>query len=129
MLNPYQKASEIELKSRVEQSSPHELINMLLQGARSHIATAQGHLQRKHVREKGEHITKAISIVEGLISCLNHEAGAGIATNLNQLYLYIQQLLLKANLNNDENLLTEATQLLAEIHAAWQKIDASEKNS
>lgn len=126
MKNPYQQALEhyksIELQTRIETASPHELIHLLLQGARSHIATAQGHIQRKQISEKGEHIGKTISIIEGLRVSLDHENGGEIATNLDRLYEYIQNILLKANLDNDIELLAQANSLLAEIHQAWQDI-------
>ena len=126
MKNPYQEAvnqyRSIELQTRIETASAHELTHLLMQGARSHISTAQGYIERKQITEKGEHIGKAISIIEGLRTSLDHEQGGEIAVNLDRLYDYIQQILLKANLDNDILLLLEANKLLAEIHEAWQGI-------
>lgn len=128
MKNPYQQISDqyksIELQSRIDTASPHELIDLLLQGARSHIATAQGNIQRQEIQEKGEHLGKAISIIEGLKMSLNYEQGGEIAENLLQLYDYIQQILTKANLHNDVDLLAQSNALLAEIHQAWQTIES-----
>ncbi len=130
MKNPYKNVlnqyKSIELQTRVDTASPHELIDLLLQGARTHIATAQGNIQRNQIKEKGEHIGKALSIIEGLKSSLNYEDGGEIATNLLKLYDYIQTILLKANLKNDENLLAESNLLLAEIHQAWQSIGSTQ---
>ena len=129
MKNPYTQVSNqyksIELQTRIDTASPHELIELLLQGARSHIATAQGNIQRNQIKDKGEHIGKAISIVEGLKSSLNQDQGGEIAINLLKIYDYIQHILLKANLNNDEDLLAQSNMLLAEIHQAWQAINSS----
>ncbi|HAT6936520.1 TPA: flagellar export chaperone FliS [Legionella pneumophila] len=129
MKNLYSQISSqykaIELQTRIETASPHELIDLLLQGARSHIATAQGNIQRNQIKEKGEHIGKAISIIEGLKMSLNHDKGGEIAENLLQLYDYIQQILLKANLKNDEDLLAQSNMLLAEVHQAWQSINSN----
>lgn len=126
MNNPYQKVlnqyKAIDLQSRIETASPHELIDLLLQGARTHIATAQGNIQRNEIKEKGEHIGKALSIIEGLKSSLNQDQGGEIAINLLRLYEYIQQILLKANLNNDEDLLAQSNLLLSQVHQAWQLI-------
>lgn len=119
ILNQYKS---IELKTRVDAANPHELINLLLQGARNHIATAQGNLARKQIREKGEHISKALSIIEGLKSSLNQEQGGEIAVNLLKIYEYIETLLLKANLHNNEELLVQANSLIAQIHESWQAI-------
>ncbi|HAT2066064.1 TPA: flagellar export chaperone FliS [Legionella pneumophila] len=132
MKNLYSQISSqykaIELQTRIETASPHELIDLLLQGARSHIATAQGNIQRNQIKEKGEHIGKAISIIEGLKMSLNHDKGGEIAENLLQLYDYIQQILLKANLKNDEDLLAQSNMLLAEVHLAWQAINSNTGN-
>ncbi|HAT8178780.1 TPA: flagellar export chaperone FliS [Legionella pneumophila] len=129
MKNLYSQISSqykaIELQTRIETATPHELIDLLLQGARSHIATAQGNIQRNQIKEKGEHISKAISIIEGLKMSLNHDKGGEIAKNLLQLYDYIQQILLKANLKNDEDLLAQSNMLLAEVHQAWQAINSN----
>jgi flagellar protein FliS len=122
MNNAYQTASTVDLEEQVDSASPHELINMLLRGARSHIAKAQGHLQRQEMALKGEHISKALNIIEGLKLSLNHEKGGKIAQNLQDLYGYIQKILLKGNLNNNIEALKEANQLLATIHDGWNNI-------
>lgn len=126
MKNPYQKVldqyKKIDVKTRVEAASPHELINLLLQNARNHIAAAQGNIVRKQIQEKGEHLSKALSIIAGLKSSLNKEAGGEIATNLLQVYEHIELFILKANLHNDEKLLITCNELLAQIHEAWQAI-------
>ncbi len=119
----------IELQTRIDTASPHELIDLLLQGARTHIATAQGNIDRKEIREKGEHIGKALSIIEGLKTSLNHDQGGEIAKNLLQIYMHIEYLLLKANLDNDKELLAQSNALLAQVHEAWQKISPSQQES
>lgn len=127
MKNPYQEVlnqyKSLELQTRVDTATPHELIELLLQGARTHIATAQGNIQRNQIKEKGEHIGKALSIVEGLKTSLNQEQGGEIAINLHRLYDYVQHILLKANINNDEDLLAQSNLLLSEVHQAWQAIN------
>lgn len=133
MKNSYQQGinhyKKIELQTRIDAASPHELINLLLQGARTHIATAQGNIERQEIQEKGEHISKALSIIEGLKTSLNHEQGGKIAENLYQLYGYIEYLLLKANRNNDQELLAQSNSLLAQVHQAWQDVTPSHTNT
>lgn len=126
MKNPYQHVVKqyktIDLQTRIETASPHELIDLLLQGARTYVATAQGNIQRSQIKDKGENIGKALSVIEGLKMSLNHEQGGEIAMNLLKLYEYIQHILIKANLNNDEDLLAQSNVLLSEVHHAWQSI-------
>ncbi|WP_028387823.1 flagellar export chaperone FliS [Legionella fairfieldensis] len=126
MKNTYHNAhnhyKSIELQTRMGATPPHELVHLLLQGARSNIAIAQGYIQRKQISEKGTHISKAISIIGALKTNLDLASGGEIADNLNKLYDYIMQILLKANRHNDMDLLTEANQLLTELHEGWQGI-------
>lgn len=126
MKNPYKNAHDcyntVQTQIHGEVTSPHELVNLLLQGVRSNIAIAIGNIERKQISEKGSHISRAISIIEGLKSSLDHEHGGEIAGNLDRLYDYIQQVLFKANLKNDPALLMEANQLISEIHQAWMEI-------
>lgn len=133
MKNPYQTSTQqyesISLETRLETASPHELISMLLQGARMHIATAQGNIQRQQWKEKGEHLSRAISIIEGLKACLNHHQGEEIAANLDKLYDYIQHHIFKASLHKDVDLLVHVNVLLGNIHEAWQSIDPSPHHS
>lgn len=127
MKNPYQTGTKqyknIALETQVEAASAHELISMLLQGARTHITTAQANIGRNQLKEKGENLSRAISIIDGLKTCLNHNQGGEIAENLDNLYDYIQQNILKASLHKDVALLNHVNILLANIHQAWLEID------
>lgn len=124
--NPYQDAikqyQSIENKSRIEDASPHQIIALLFQGAKGHINQAKGHMQQHNMKEKGLHISKTISILDGLKSALDHEKGGKIANNLERLYDYIQSILLKANLKNQESLLDESYQLIQQISEAWEQM-------
>lgn len=129
MKNPYANVlnqyKSIELKTSVDSADPHELINLLLQGAKKHIASAQGNIERKQLAQKGEHLSRALGIIAGLKSCLNKEEGGDIAMNLLQIYESIEVMILKANLNNDARLLVQSNNLLGQIHEAWQAISPS----
>jgi flagellar protein FliS len=126
MYNPYQKASNayktIDLQSRIEAATPHELINLLFQGARTNIATAIGCLQRNQIKEKGEHLSKAIGIIDGLKNSLNMQQGGKVAEDLLALYNQVQHLIYKANIQNSAELLTRSNEILAEVHQAWMTI-------
>lgn len=107
----------------VMDASPHRLIQMLLDGAIARILTAKGHMKQNNLAKKGESISSAISIVDGLRNSLDMEKGGEISTNLDALYEYINTVLLKANMNNDINLLNEAGKLLSEIKLGWDAIE------
>ncbi len=118
-ISAYQK---LGVQSEIESASSHRLIQMLLDGALSKIAIARGCLERGETSGKCQNISWAISIIDGLRASLNVEAGGEIAANLSELYQYMNQQLVVANLNNDGSKLEEVHQLLTEIHAGWDGI-------
>jgi flagellar protein FliS len=95
---------------------------MLMEGALTKISTAKGHMERREIREKGEQIGCAISIIEGLKASLDHEKGGEIAGNLEDLYIYVERRLIEANRVNDAGILDEVTDLIREIKEAWDAI-------
>ncbi len=118
-LNQY---SQNAVQAGIESASPHRLIQMLMEGALAKIAVARGHMERGEIRDKGEQIGCAISILEGLKASLDHEKGGDIARNLEDLYTYMERRLIESNRGNDVSLLDEVTDLLKQIKEAWDAI-------
>jgi flagellar protein FliS len=106
----------------VVEADPHQLIQMLLDGALGKLSVVKGLIKRNDAAKKGEIIGQAIAIVSGLRSSLNIEAGGDIAVNLDNLYEYIERRLLEANLKNDVDIIDEVVLLLREIKTAWESI-------
>lgn len=105
-----------------EHASPHRLIDMLLERALARIATAKGHMQRNQHSGKGEHISGAMAIVNGLRTFLDKDAGGSLAADLDALYEYMSRRLLEANVGDDAAILDEVAGLLREIRSAWVAI-------
>lgn len=114
--------NQVALQSGLDGGDPHRLVQMLFDGALEKIAVARGHLERGQIAEKGRNIGWAISILEGLTTSLDMEAGGDIARNLFDLYDYMKRRLLEANLGNDIAALDEVAGLLREIRGAWATI-------
>jgi len=106
----------------VESATPHRLIQMLMEGALEKIAAAKLHMEQNEIAKKGENISVAISIIDGLRVSLDKPTGGEIAQNLDDLYEYMGHILLQANLKNDVSLLDEVSKLLNEIKGAWDAI-------
>ena len=120
--------AKVGLETGVIAASPHKLIVMLFEGAIVAINTATAHMKAGAFEEKGKAITKAILIVdEGMRASLDKKNGGEIAVNLDALYGYIIQCLLRANLRNDQALLDESLGLLTDLKAAWDAIGDSAK--
>ena len=114
--------ASVGTQSGVAEASPHRLIRMLLDGALDKIARARGAMQRKEYAEKGNHITSAGSIIIGLRSSLDLEAGGELAANLDRLYEYMFRRLMEAHAQNDEAALDEVASLVREIKSGWDAL-------
>lgn len=119
-LNQY---NQINAQGKVEDANAYKLIQMLLAGALDKIATAKGCMMRKDIDGKGSNISAAISIVDGLQASLDREKGGEIAQNLYELYHYIMQRLLQANIEDSTDILDEVGKLLGTVKSGWDGIE------
>ena len=121
--NPAGAYQSVGLQTSVSTSDPHQLIVLLLSGARKAILVARGGIEENNIPLKGSAITKAIDIIlNGLRVSLDLEKGGDIAANLSALYDYMARRLLRANMQNDVAALDEVLRLLTEIQEAWEAI-------
>lgn len=100
--------------------APHKLIDMLLEGALQRLNTARGCIQAGDYARKAAPLASALSIIEHLRLCLDHQAGGEIAGNLERLYEYMGRRLCKANLDNDAEGIEEVAVLLRTLRSAWE---------
>ncbi|RUR69198.1 flagellar export chaperone FliS [Variovorax guangxiensis] len=120
--------ARLGVETSVMSASPHQLITMLFDGAKTAIGMARHHMAAGDTEAKGNAISKAIGIVDnglkaGLDAQAAGEAGAELVANLSALYDYIVQRLFRANLHNDVLALDEADRLLENVASAWREID------
>ena len=120
--NAVKQYSQVGVTSGVEQASPHRLIQMLMGGAIDRIAIAKGAMERKDTANKGANISWAISIIDGLRASLDKNAGGEIAQNLDDLYDYMIRRLMRANMEDNPDLLDEVLSLLRSIKSAWDSL-------
>jgi flagellar protein FliS len=125
-VNQYQSADN----SSIAYADPHELILRLMNGAMERIAQARGAIERNETGQKGELISKAISIIGGLEGCLDHSQQGELSGNLSELYQYMIIALTEANMSDDIARLNEISDLLLTIKSAWEQIpDAAKETS
>lgn len=119
-----QQYGQQSTQGAVEGADPHRLIQMLMEGALDKIAIAKGAMERREFAAKSQHISWAVSIINGLRMSLDKEAGGQLAENLDALYEYMGQRLMQANSSNDIAILDEAATLLRQIKEGWDAIPA-----
>lgn len=114
--------SKMSNENSVASANRHELINLLLSGAGDNIAKAIQKIQEDNTEAKCQYLSKAFNIIDGLRLALDIEKGGEIATNLDQLYEYMQNQIIDANLKNTREPLDEVKSLLKTIQSGWQGI-------
>ncbi|MCC5866893.1 MAG: flagellar export chaperone FliS [Gammaproteobacteria bacterium] len=113
---------QVGVAAQVSGASPHQMIQMMLDGAVARVAAARGAIEAGETARKGELIGKAIGLVEGLRVSLDTAGGGEIAENLLALYDYMGRRLLAANLHNDIGILDEVASLLRELQTGWREL-------
>jgi len=110
------------VQGAIENATPHRLIQMLMEGVLGKITSAKGFMQQGEVTKKGEHISWAISIIDGLRLSLDKSVGGEIAQNLDDLYDYMSRRLVEANAHNKIEYLDEVMGLMVEVKSGWDAI-------
>lgn len=109
-------------RNKYDTASPHKLIVMLYEGAIRFSSQAVKSMKDGNIVQTNEYLKKAQDIIYELIACLNLKDGGEIAANLNKIYLYVIDLLVKANMEKKVEYVTEAIGLINSIKSAWEQI-------
>ena len=119
---------QVNVQASVENADPYTLTFMLFNGAVERLNAAKLHVQQKNIALKGESISKAISIIDGLRSSLDMKKGGEIANNLEALYEYMQRQLLDVSVSNKPENIDEVISLMNEIRSGWAAIPVDQRN-
>ncbi len=108
--------------SQVTHADPVQLVVMLYDGALSRIAQARQRFLEGDKVYGGIAVARAQAIIAELRKSLNLEEGKDIAENLDRLYQYIHEVLVKSLLEYRIDPLDEATRVLSELRGAWAEV-------
>ncbi|MEE9330680.1 MAG: flagellar export chaperone FliS [Methylophilaceae bacterium] len=123
-INQYKKVS---IESGADAANPIELIVMLYDGAILACNSAIPYVKTNDYANRSHFIYKAIKIIQsGLRMSLDHEAGGDMAINLDALYIYMTNQLVKANIEVNEAPILEVVRLLTEVRTAWDQISKTD---
>lgn len=115
--------NKVHLENGVDVANPHRLILMLFDGAILSLSSAAQAIRAGNIAEKGKLISATLDIISGgLQASLNLQVGGELSERLNNLYDYMCQRLLTANLRNDVAAIEEVSALLGELRSAWEEI-------
>ncbi len=116
------KAFKAYQATNVTTAKPEKVLLMLYEGCIKFLRIAKVRMQEKKVGEKGKNISKALAIIAELINTLDHEVGGQLSVDLENLYMFIMDKLIEANINNKIEDLEVAEKLLITLYEAWQDV-------
>jgi flagellar secretion chaperone FliS len=109
-------------RNKYQTASPHKLVLMLFDGAINFAEKGKQAIVEHNIADTNKWIQKVQDIIYELISSLNLKAGGEIANNLKELYLYMIQQLIDANVNKKQEKVDEVIGHLLELKSAWEEI-------
>ncbi len=116
--NPYRKYQ----KTQVTTASREKILLMLYEGAIRFTMQARSALKEKKVADKGKCISKATAILSELMATLDFKVGGQLAQDLENLYVFMIDKLIEANINNDPKSLDVVEDLLRTLYSAWKDV-------
>ncbi|MCB0391177.1 MAG: flagellar export chaperone FliS [Bdellovibrionales bacterium] len=119
--NPFQKYKN----TSVESASKEKLLLMMYEGAIKYVKKAILAIEQGNIAERGINIGYAYDVIMELNNTLNHEVGGEVAMNLEQLYLFMTNELIKANIKADKEKLQSVLKILETLYEGW--VQAIEK--
>lgn len=107
-------------QTAVKTANRGQILLMLYEGAIKNVKLASLAIERKDLAAKGLHIGKAHDIINELTATLNHEIGGEIAGNLERLYNFVVEQLVKANMENSKEPLAGCQKILETLLDGWR---------
>lgn len=119
-LDSYHSAGTV---SEVESASRFRLVQIMMEQTLSHLATSMANNGASHRVARRESLGKAINLIDALREAISHEQGsADVSSQLESLYSYMIEQLLKANLVEDSTIVRHVSHLLHTVKSAWDEL-------
>lgn len=107
--------------AHIETASPERLLVMLYDGTIKYLNLALGSIEQQDIESTHRNLLKAEAIILELMSVLDRDVGGEIATNLYNLYDYMYQQLVQANIKRQPEPVQEVIKLLEPLRSAWNE--------
>lgn len=112
----YQKYKE----SAVLSASKETLLLMLYEAAIKFTKKAIIACEQKNISDRGYNIGKAYDIILELNNTLDHRIGGEVARNLENLYYFMMDQLMKSNIKGDIEPLKSVSKCLETLYEGWK---------
>ena len=142
--NQYIKAYKNTEKSVNSVTSSHEIIRTLMKELTNSMtkivldiqderndahntSLSNVEIKKNKALKKSKNVSKSLSIIYGLQTCLDFDKAFDIASNLFQLYEYCKQEILKGFTRKIEDGIIKAIDIVKQIMEGWEEIPSLEK--
>lgn len=115
-------ANNVYKNNQVMTAPKKKLLIMLYDGAIKNLNLAELSIANKEIEKTNTYLTKTQSIIAELMSTLNYDVGGDIAKNLYQLYEYMYNRLIRANIDKDVAAVIEVKNFMEELRDTWEQI-------
>ncbi|MBM4764133.1 flagellar export chaperone FliS [Bacillus sp. B15-48] len=123
----YSNPNEIYQRNQVTTAKPEELTLMLYNGAIKFLHQAKQAIEKKDYQKAHTAIVKTQDIVTELMVTLNMDIS--LSNSLYNLYDFMKQKLVEANIAKDSHMLDEVESMFVELRNSWAEAIKSLKNS
>ena len=112
----------LDLGSRIECATPHELVAMLFEGLRDALASAERALANGRAALRIKSVTRSLAILDALDSSLDFTRGRSVANALSAVYAQVRALVVAGNAETRPELLAAAGAQITALDLAWNEI-------
>jgi len=109
----------------ISTSSQGQLILMMYDGALQAVNQSIQCMSQKDVAGQSKYILKAQDIINELSLALDIKQGGEVAKTLEQLYQFVLNQLIQANITSDKMYLESVIKVLSPLRDAWSRISES----
>lgn len=114
----------------VQTASREKILLMLYEAAIKFTKKAIVACEQKNISDRGYNIGRAFDIVNELNNSLNHSISADLCKNLEQLYMFITDQFVQANITGNPKHLRDALKILETLNEGWgQAIEKIKKDN
>jgi len=138
-INAYKKT----LQSSISVTSSHEIVRTLMKELvnsmqkivldiqdemkrKQNQISVDKNLEEKTARHKSKNVSKSLSIIYGLQTCLDFDKAPEIAINLFQLYEFVRQQVIRGFTKKDATVVLHASEIVGEILSGWKDMSTQE---
>ncbi len=104
---------------KVTTANPGQILVMLYDGLLRFLREAQGAFVAKERAKAGERISKSLAILDQLLVSLDPKHAPDLCAKLQSLYVFCIQHLVRANLEQNPEMVGEVVRVLSPLRDAW----------